>query len=87
HSVTPGDDGYIWVSGNGNATIIRLDPETEEMKVYPMPDPTARDPHTMGWDSDGMLWFSSQFGNMVGRLDPSAEDGDIELITMPVENS
>lgn len=87
HSVTPGDDGYIWVSGNGNSTIVRLDPETEEMKVYPMPDPTARDPHTMEFAPDGMLWFSSQFGNMVGRLDPSAEDGDIQLLTMPVENS
>jgi len=87
HSVTPGDDGYIWVSGNGNATIIRLDPATEEMKIYPMPDPTARDPHTMVFDTDGIMWFSSQFGNMIGRLDPSVDDGNIQLMAMPVENS
>ena len=87
HSVTPDAEGNIWVSGNGNGTIMKLDPATEEITVYPMPDPTARDPHTMMFDSEGIMWFSSQFGNMVGRLDPSADDGDIQLMTMPVENS
>jgi virginiamycin B lyase len=87
HSVTPDEQGNIWVSGNGNGTIIKFDPATEEMKIYSMPDPVARDPHTMIFDDDGIMWFTSQFGNMVGRLDPSAEDGDIKLTTMPVENS
>ncbi len=85
HSVTPDSHGNIWVSGNGNGTIVKLDPVTEEMTVYPMPDPAARDPHTMVFDSEGILWFSVQFGNMIGALDPAT--GDIKLVTAPVENS
>ena len=48
---------------------------------YPMPDPAARDPHTMVFDKDGAMWFTVQGGNFVGRLTP--ELGEVGLIAVP----
>jgi streptogramin lyase len=35
--------GILWISGNGNGTIVRFDPKTAAMKVYKMPDPAVDD--------------------------------------------
>ena len=32
----------------------KFDPTTEEITVYPIPDPAARDPHTAVFDADGI---------------------------------
>jgi virginiamycin B lyase len=85
HSIINDNAGFIWYTGNGNGTIGRLDPRTSDIKVYPMPDPVARDPHTPIFDKKGQLWFSVQQGNMVGRLTPST--GEIKLITVPTPNA
>ena len=45
-----------------------------------MPDPKAKDPHTLVFDKKGIAWFTLQNSNMVGRLDP--ETGDIKLVTL-----
>jgi virginiamycin B lyase len=50
-----------------------------------MPDPKARDPHTLAIDEKGIVWFTVQNGNMLGRLDPAS--GDIKLVTSPTPNS
>ena len=50
-----------------------------------MPDPNAKDPHTLIFNKQGIAFFTLQNSNMVGRLNP--ETGDIKLITSPVPNS
>jgi virginiamycin B lyase len=88
HSVTLDPAGTPYIMGNGNGTIVKLDPAApagEEFTVYPMPDPAARDPHTAEFDADGILWFSLQGSNMVGRFDP--ETGQVDLEPSPVPQS
>jgi virginiamycin B lyase len=50
-----------------------------------MPDPEAKDPHTLNFDQSGILWFTVQQGNKVGRLDPKT--GEVKLFTPPTPKS
>jgi virginiamycin B lyase len=50
-----------------------------------MPDPNAKDPHTLIFDKAGILWFTVQNANMIGRLDPKS--GEIKLLTPPTAKS
>src|SRR6266571_3343646 len=74
-------DGNIWYTANAAGLIGKLDPKTGEVSEYPMPDPAARDPHTLIFDPSGILWFSVQNANKLGRLDPKT--GEIKLVTPP----
>ena len=53
--------------------------------MIPMPDPAARDPHTLVWAPDGNIWFTVQLGNMVGHLD--VESQDVQLVEMTETDS
>jgi len=47
-----------------------------------MPEPAARDPHTLAFDADqGRIWFTVQGGNFVGRLTVASRQ--VELIRVP----
>ena len=50
-----------------------------------MPDPEAKDPHTLIFDKSGILWFTVQNANRIGRLDPKS--GEIKLLTPPTPKS
>src|SRR6266545_3126052 len=78
-------DGAIWYTGNHWSLIGKLDPKTGNVTEYKMPDPKAKDPHTLAVDDNGIVWFTVQNGNMVGRLDPKS--GEIKLVTSPTPNS
>jgi virginiamycin B lyase len=52
-----------------------------------MPDPKARDPHTMVFNRAGLMYFTVQAGNFVGTLDPKAPDGAIKLVSPPTANA
>ena len=55
-------------------------------KEIPMPDPAARDPHTMIFDeSEEHIWFTLQGANMIGRL--NIETRKVDLITSQTEKS
>lgn len=72
--VTP--DGIVWLAGNGNGTIVRLDPKSGSTKVIPVPlDGATRptDPHTMIFDGKGNIWFTSQNSHFVGVLHIASE--------------
>jgi virginiamycin B lyase len=82
HNIMPDKSGVIWFTGNADGTIGKMDPNTGETKIYKMPDPAARDPHTMVWNKDeSMMYFSVQQGNFIGRLNPA--NGDIKLVPVP----
>ncbi len=74
-------DGSLWYTGNTGALIGKLDPKTGAVTEYKIPDPDARDPHTLIFDQSGILWFTVQNANRLGRLDPKT--GDIKLLTPP----
>jgi virginiamycin B lyase len=85
HGLAEDKDGNIWFTGNNLGLIGKLDPKTGVTTEYPIPDKSAKDPHTINIAPDGIVWFTVQNANMVGRLDPMS--GDIKLVPSPTEKS
>ncbi|RMD88322.1 MAG: lyase [Alphaproteobacteria bacterium] len=82
HNLIVGADGIVWYAGNLKGYIGRYDPRTDEIEHIPMPDPAARDPHTLVFDAgERHIWFTLQGANMVGRLRLS--DRAVDLIHVP----
>jgi virginiamycin B lyase len=73
HGVIVGPDGAPWITDSGLNAIVRVDPETEVVDVYPLPSSAARaNLNTAAFDGAGTLWFTGQSG-YYGRLDPATE--------------
>lgn len=86
HNLIVGSDGIVWYAGNRTALIGRYDPATKEIEEIPMPDPAARDPHTLILDQEEEhIWFTLQGANMIGRL--TIETRKVDLIASPAERS
>ena len=81
HGVIIGPDGAPWITDGGLNAIVRVDPLTEEVKVYPLPANSGYDNlNTATFDHNGTLWFTGQSG-IYGRLDPQV--GKIEVFRAP----
>ncbi|HMD36140.1 MAG TPA: hypothetical protein VKH42_14280, partial [Vicinamibacterales bacterium] len=63
----------------------KVDAKTGKVTEYKMPNPKARDPHTIAFLRDGRLFFTVQAGNFIGTLDPTS--GAIKLVESPTVNS
>jgi len=86
HNLIVGSDGIVWYAGNKTALIGRYDPETDEIEEIAMPDPAARDPHTLIFDAaEENIWFTLQSSNMMGRL--NIETRKVDLIASKTEHS
>ena len=86
HNLIVGSDGIVWYAGNRTALIGRYDPETEKIEEIPMPDPAARDPHTLIFDAgEDNIWFTVQGGNFIGRM--NIETRKVDLIPSQTERS
>jgi virginiamycin B lyase len=82
HNLVVGDDGVIWYAGNLKGYIGRYDPASGDIERIAMPDPAARDPHTLIFDAaQTHIWFTVQGGNFVGRL--TLADRRVDLIDVP----
>ena len=78
HNLIVGSDGIVWYAGNLNRLIGRYDPQTGEIEEIMMPDPAARDPHTLIFDeTEENIWFTVQGGNMMGRLNIESRKVDL----------
>lgn len=78
HNLIVGSDGIVWYAGNRTSLIGRYDPETGDIEEIAMPDPAARDPHTLIFDRDEEnIWFTVQGGNMMGRLNIDSRKVDL----------
>ena len=76
-----GPDGAPWITDSGLNAIVRVDPETEEVQVFPLPaDARNGNLNTATFDGDGVLWFTGQNG-IYGRLDPAV--GVVEVWNAP----
>lgn len=72
HGVMVGPDGAAWVTDGGLNAMVRVDAETMEPRVYPVPFASAN-LNTPVIDGEGIVWFTGQ-GGVVGRLDPATGD-------------
>jgi virginiamycin B lyase len=78
HGVIVGPDGAPWITDEGLNAIVRINPDTEEVSVFPLPENVGNaNLNTVTFDHNGVLWFSGQNG-MYGRLDPAS--GKVEAL-------
>jgi virginiamycin B lyase len=70
HGVIVGPDDAPWITDGGLNAILRVDPDTLAVDVFPLPAqfPNAN-LNTATFDHTGVLWFTGQSG-VYGRLDP-----------------
>ncbi len=83
HGLVEDKAGYIWFTANASTYIGRLDPKTETVTEYPLPE-GVRGPHTPIFDQKGTLFFTLQSGH-VGRL--NAATGEIAVAKTPSANT
>jgi virginiamycin B lyase len=81
HGVIVGPDGAPWITDSGLNAIVRVDPATEEVQVFPLPADTGyANLNTAAFDGEGDLWFTGQSG-FYGRLD--VPSGQVEVFPAP----
>jgi len=77
HGVIVGADGAAWVTDGGLNAIVRVDAQTHEVRVYPLPaDRPGANLNTAAFDGLGVLWFTGQSG-VYGRLNPRTGEMDV----------
>ncbi|GMU39737.1 MAG: hypothetical protein AMXMBFR23_06030 [Chloroflexota bacterium] len=79
HGVIVDAAGDAWVTDGGLNAIVRVDGETDEVTVYPLPGARAN-LNTAAFDGRGRLWFTGQNG-IYGRLDPAT--GEMAVFDAP----
>jgi virginiamycin B lyase len=85
HNLIIDRDGFLWIAGNRQAFIGRMNYVTGELTRYSMPDETARDPHTLVFSGRDDIWFTMQWSNYVGRL--NKRSGHVDLVPMQTERA
>jgi virginiamycin B lyase len=74
HGVILGPDNAPWITDTGLNAIVRVNPESEEVSVYPLPrEHSGAALNTAVFDREGILWFTGQNG-VYGRFDPETEE-------------
>ncbi|MBI4081156.1 MAG: lyase [Candidatus Lambdaproteobacteria bacterium] len=77
HGVIVGPDGAAWVTDGGLNAIVRVEPTTERLQVFPLPEGReGANLNTAAFDGAGRLWFTGQSG-VYGRLDPATGTMDV----------
>jgi streptogramin lyase/cytochrome c5 len=70
----PDKDGKYWAAYYGRANkIARLDPDTGEMKEFPVPHLGTAAIHSAMPAPDGTVWLTQQGSNKLGKWDPKTE--------------
>ncbi|WP_458719681.1 Vgb family protein [Candidatus Nitrosocosmicus sp. R] len=81
HGVIAGPDGAPWITDGGLNAIVRVDPFTEDVTTYSLPQTVGyTNLNTATFDNNGTLWFTGQSG-IYGRLFPST--GAMEIFDAP----
>ena len=85
HSIIIDWDGTLWIAGNRQAFIGRMNSMSGELKRYPFADERATDPHTLVFSGREEIWFTMQWSNIVGRM--NKKSGHMDLVPMQIEQS
>jgi virginiamycin B lyase len=81
HGVILGPDGAPWITDGGLNAIVRVDPVTKAVRIFPLPSGReAANLNTATFDKRGILWFTGQSG-IYGRLD--LKTGKVEVFDAP----
>ena len=81
HGVIVGPDGAPWITDGGLNAIVRVDPSSEAVDVFPLPESTGyANLNTATFDAQGICWFTGQSG-VHGRVDP--QSGELEVFRSP----
>jgi virginiamycin B lyase len=81
HGVIVDSAGTPWLTDSGLNAIVRVDPATDRVDVFPLPERGAdANLNTAVFDPSGTLWFTGQNG-VYGRLDPAT--GEVEVFDAP----
>ena len=81
HGVIVGPDDAAWITDGGLNAIVRVEPRTEVVEVFPLPaDRPDANLNTAAFDARGQLWFTGQNG-VYGRLDPGS--GEMAVFDAP----
>jgi virginiamycin B lyase len=73
--------GAPWITDGGLNAIVRVDPDTQAVTVYPLPsDRPDTNLNTATFDGSGRLWFTGQNG-IHGVIDP--ETGSMTVFDSP----
>jgi virginiamycin B lyase len=81
HGIIIGPDRGIWITDEFLKAIVRVDPKTEEIKKFPIPENITNNKlNTATFDKSGVLWFTDRSGNY-GKLDPA--EGKVHTWTAP----
>lgn len=81
HGVIVGPDGAPWITDGGLNAIVRVDPVTKAVRVFPLPSGReGANLNTATFDKRGVLWFTGQSG-VYGRLDPKT--GNVDVFDAP----
>jgi virginiamycin B lyase len=78
-------DGFLWIAGNRQAFIGRMNYVTGEMTRFTFPNEDARDPHTLVFSGKDEIWFTMQWSNYIGRL--NKRSGHVDLVPMQTEQA
>jgi virginiamycin B lyase len=74
HGVVVGPDGAPWITDGGQNAIVRVDPKSHAVRVWPLgSDVPNVNLNTLTFDRKGRVWFTGQSG-YYGRLVPDAND-------------
>ena len=85
HSLIIDRDGTLWIAGNRQAFIGRMNPYNGDLTRIPLPDDTARDPHTLVFSGKNEIWFTMQWSNYVARM--NKRSSKIDLVPMQTEQA
>ena len=81
HGVIVGPDGAPWITDGGLNAIVRVDPSTEAVTLFSLPESTGyTNLNTAAFDSNGICWFTGQSG-IYGRVDP--QNGELQVFDAP----
>lgn len=88
HTINTDSDGNIWISLEESYALARLDPKSEQWRIYPgfgdfsIAHDTCVDNHRLvAYDEEGRLWLTLIGQNELASLDPAT--GDIQRFPMP----
>lgn len=84
HNLIVSKDGRVWIAGNRIGSIDVYDPKAKSFHKIPMPEPEAKDPHTLIFNEDeSEIYFTLQGSNMIGKLDTETEEVSLVRVHTP----
>lgn len=76
-----GPDGRIWYVGQFGNVIGWINPDTNEIREYPLP--AGSYPHNVTLDKDGNAWWTGNKNGTIGKFDPKTEKNTVYKMPDP----